>query len=513
MASNVKTHITVREDTCVETKPQDCGLIVFGASGDLARRKIYPALFSLSRRNLLPDNFYVLGFARTEMSDDSFRDLVQEAVGSGGDQAAAGEFIKNFRYVSGEYTDLATYSKLQAACNRCAEDFCTRGSRIFYLALPPQLVGPVVDNLAASGLSRQVDDQDWARVICEKPFGRDLESALALHDRLRANLEPDQIYRMDHYLGKETVQSILMFRFANAIFEPIWNRRYIRSVEITAAETIGVGHRAGYYEGAGLLRDMFQNHMLQMTALVGMEPPISFQADQVRDERVKLLRSIRPFPLDKLGSWIVRGQYIGGRIGEETAVGYRQEKGVAPDSQVETFVAAKVMIDNWRWQGVPFFLRSGKRLAEKRSEIAITFRRPPHSMFAAFSAHELPANVLVLNVQPREGVSLSIQAKQPGPKNCMATLSMDFDYREVFGVDPPDAYQRLILDCMLGDQTLFWRRDGVEAAWRLLTPVLDVWAEDPELCPMHFYEAGSWGPPQAARLMTEIGLPCRLEQL
>ena len=365
--------------------------------------------------------------------------------------------------------------------------------------------------ISSSGLiPKSEEGQPRFHLVVEKPFGRDLDSAIALDKELHRILSESQIYRIDHYLGKETVQNILMFRFANAVFEPIWNRRYVDHVQITVAETLGVEHRAGYFEETGLLRDMFQNHMMQMLALVAMEPPISFDADRVRDEKVKLMRSIRPFPLSEIGRCVIRGQYDAGSVDGVAVPGYRQEEGVASDSQVETFIAAKVFVDNWRWQGVPFYMRAGKRMARKISEIAIVFKRVPHSMFAPLSPDELSPNVLVLNVQPEEGISLTIQAKQPGARLCVDPLTMDFRYQEIFGVELPDAYERLLLDCMLGDQTLFWRSDGIEAAWSLVTPVLRKWEENVESCPLAFYKAGSWGPDESDAMLQGDGRQWRV---
>jgi glucose-6-phosphate 1-dehydrogenase len=520
MNGDVHLQVDIDDLSCVEVRAEDCGLVIFGASGDLAHRKLFPALFALFRRGLLPDNFFLLGFARSDMSDEAFRAGIVESI----QQAEPGyspdqinDFAGKCRYVSGAYDDPGAYEKLSEAMHRCDQDFaCSRPNRVFHLATPPQLVSTIVRRLGAAGLTMEPEDgageYPWARVVIEKPFGRDLPSALAMDSDLRQTLRQRQIYRMDHYLGKETVQTILMLRFANAVFEPIWNRRYIDFVQITVAEGLGVEHRAGYYDQIGCWRDMFQNHMLQMLSLVAMEPPISFEADAVRDEKIKLMRSIRPFPTENLNQWIVRGQYGPGFIDGQEVVGYRDEKGVSPDSTTETFVAAKFYVDNWRWQGVPFFLRSGKRLSRRLSQIVITFKKPPLAMFRSASGGDLPANVLVLRVQPDEGLSLRLEAKEPGTRVCLGTLEMSFKYREVFGVDPPEAYQRLLHDVMLGDQTLFWRRDGVEAAWSLITPVLEIWEKDPEACPLHLYPSGSMGPAGSEELLSCQGY-CWLQPL
>ncbi|NDY41497.1 glucose-6-phosphate dehydrogenase [Dissulfurirhabdus thermomarina] len=487
---------------CLEDRPPPCGVVIFGASGDLAHRKLLPALFALHRRGLLPPAFFVLGCARSPLGDDGFRERVRATLRARFPDRPAGAvraFADRHAYLSGDYDDPAFYRRLGERLAGLEAEAGTGGNRLFYLAVPPGVAPRIIEGLGAAGLAREEGRGGaWARVVAEKPFGRDLASALALDERLHRVLSERQIYRIDHYLGKETVQNILMFRFANAIFEPVWNRRYVDHVQITVAEAAGVEHRAGYYEGAGCLRDMFQNHMLQMLSLVAMEPPASFGADRVRDEKVKLLRAVRPFPPEELGRWLVRGQYGPGGTGDDRVAGYREEPGVAPDSRVETFVAARLLVDNWRWKGVPFYLRSGKRLARRVSEIAITFKEVPHSMFEGLVPAEPAPNVLVLNVQPEEGVALSIQTKKPGPKSCLTILSMDFSYRDVFGVEMPEAYERLLLDCMLGDQTLFLRHDDMEVAWSLLTPVLEAWAEErPGVGEVYPYEPGSWGPAAA----------------
>ncbi len=496
-----------RGAVCEEIRPKPCGLVIFGASGDLTHRKLIPALFSLFRRNLLPPEFFILGCARTQMTDEEFQQKVRDAIASRFEDVSTEDldtFARRCAYYSGDYTATETYTALSERLKQLDQEHSIGGNRIFYLATPPTLYSIVANHLSSAGLTSEPESgHSYVHLVVEKPYGRDLESAIALDRDLLNSLSERQIYRIDHYLGKETVQNILMFRFANAVFEPIWNRRYVDHVQITVAESLGVEHRAGYFEQAGLLRDMFQNHMLQMLTLVAMEAPISFNADRVRDERVKLMRSIKPFPLDDLNDCIIRGQYASGSIDGAEVPGYRQEPGVAADSPVETFIAAKVFIDNWRWQGVPFYMRAGKRLGRKISEIAIVFKRVPYSMFAPLSQDELTPNVLVMNVQPEEGIALTIQAKHPGAKLCMNSLTMDFRYETVFGVELPDAYERLLLDCMLGDQTLFWRSDGIEASWSLVTPILEKWAA--EGCPLTFYESGSWGPREADNLLERDG--------
>jgi glucose-6-phosphate 1-dehydrogenase len=499
---------SVRGEFCIENRPAPGGIVIFGASGDLTSRKLIPALFNLFRRRLLSERFFVLGCGRSEMDDDAFRlrlrdDLNRFVKNVRTEQADA--FLKRCYYQAGIYDGPDLYDllavRLQELDARCG----TLGNHLFYLAIPPSLYAPVVARLGRADLTAQGErGRPWVRAIIEKPFGRDLASALDLDRELHKTLTEDQIYRIDHYLGKETVQNILMFRFANTIFEPVWNRRYIDHVKITVAETVGVGHRAGYYEQAGALRDMFQNHMLQMLALVAMEPPASFNADRVRDEKVKLLRSIRPFGAETGEQWFVRGQYAAGTQEGKLTRAYREEEGVAADSSVETFLALKLMVDNWRWEGVPFYLRSGKRMARRLSEIAITFKPVPHSMFSPIRPGELAPNVLVLNVQPEEGISLTMQAKHPGPKLCMASLDMDFLYSEVFEEQPGDAYERLLLDAMLGDQTLFVRHDDREVAWSLFTPTLERW-EAGGGGAIHPYDPGSWGPAASDALLARDG--------
>ena len=490
------------QDTlCTEQNPEPGVLVIFGASGDLARRKLFPALWALCRRGLLCAGARIIGCARHEYTTGSFRAELATALNvPAAEQEAFSGFLNRIEYCRlPTYDGEAGYRELGAALEVCDRQAGAPLPRTFYLATPSALYREIVPQLAAARLLAAVPGSAaWRHVVFEKPFGYDTASAEELDALLHRHLSEDQIYRIDHYLGKDTVQNILLLRFANLLFEPVWNFHYIDQVQITVAEELGVESRAGYYEQAGLLRDMFQNHMLEMLSMVAMECPAAFSADAVRDEKLKLLRSIRPFDCDRLGHEVVRGQYTAGN----GMAGYRQEPGVAPDSTTETFVALRLWIDNWRWHGVPFYLRSGKRLTRRESEIVVVFKPVPHSIFAPLRARDLQPDVLRLRVQPEEGMGLTLQAKKPGPKLCMGALTLNYNYREAGG-EPLSAYARLLLDCQLGDQTLFIRSDIIAAAWRLFQPVLDTWRDRPELSSLQEYPAGSRGPAAADRLLAE----------
>jgi glucose-6-phosphate 1-dehydrogenase len=504
----IQPSLSSQDIICAETPAPPNAMVAFGASGDLAHRKLIPSIFNIFAQDLLDEKFYFLGCGRTKLTDEDFRETAQQAIRESHSSASVKDlnaFTEKLYYVDGDYNDAAFYESIKAKLVLLDRKHKIDGCHIFYLAVPPLLYTLIVEHLGRSTLScaAESDSKQRARLIVEKPFGKDLQSAVELNDKIRRCFNESQIYRIDHYLGKESVQNILMFRFANTIFEPVWNRDYVDHIQITIAESIGIEHRGSYYDKAGALRDIFQNHMLQMLALVAMEPPASFEADSIRDERVKLLRSIRPFNLGELDSLIVRGQYSPGVISGKQVVGYKDEPGIDPQSKTETFVAAKLFVDNWRWNGVPFYLRTGKRLAHKDTEIAITFKQVPHSMFTSAGLDDMSANVLALQIQPEEGLSLQFQAKRPGSKICMSTLNMNFNYKNVFLVDMPEAYQRLLLDCMVGDQTLFNRYDSVEIAWQLLMPVLQRWEND-DSAPYE-YPAGSESFPQADKLIESDG--------
>ncbi len=490
--------------------PQPCTMVIFGASGDLTRRKLLPALYNLALEGWLPSGFSVVGYARGDTTDDTFRGQMKEAVNTFSRRrpvqpTAWDAFSQGISFIAADFQDPSGYDKLKKQLDELDDTRGTEGNRVFYLATPPQFDPDIIRQLGRVGLNRSgKNGQGWARIVVEKPFGHDLESAKALNHELLQVFREDQIYRIDHYLGKETVQNILVFRFANGIFEPVWDRRYVDHVQITVAESVGVENRASYYEGAGALRDMVQSHMLQLLNLVCMEPPVAFDADAVRDEKVKVLRALRPMDPDKSAANTVRGQYGAGWVAGKRVPGYREEPGVAPDSLTETYVALKLFVDNWRWEGVPFYLRHGKRLPKRTTEIAIQFKQAPHLLFRSTQDNPLEPNVLTMHIQPDEGISLRFSSKVPGASMEIRPVHMDFLYGSSFTVESPDAYERLILDCMLGDSTLFTRRDEVEAEWTFITNVLEGWSYEPRPS-FPNYDAGSWGPAAADALIEGDG--------
>ncbi len=495
-------------DRCRLTEPLDpFTIVIFGATGDLTDRKLIPALFNLYTHQGLPEQFTIVGCGRTRLTDHEFRNRLKKIplTSKPPDKDQWDAFTNHLHYRAIDYDDPSRYADLADTLAALNKKVDTGNNRIFYLALPPSLYQPVARRIGKAGLSREnTDGHGWSRLVVEKPFGRDLETAIQLNQGIRDYFKEHQIFRIDHYLAKETVQNVLMFRFANAIFEPVWNRQYIDFVTIKAIETLGVAHRAGYYEQAGVLRDMFQNHMMQLLALVAMEPPSRFKAEQVRDERVKVFRSLRPFTAQNVADQLVLGQYGPGKIDGKDVPAYRREVSVDPKSLTPTFARITAFIDNWRWQGVPFYLISGKRLKEKSTEISIQFKDVPVSMFRRVLGEHISANRLTLGIYPDEKITLTFQTKQPGAKVCLRPVTMNFDYQQAGEGPILDAYEKVLMDCILGDQMLFWRQDGIERCWSFLTPILSAC----ETCEdrgrrLHFYSAGSWGPEAAWGIVPE----------
>ncbi len=492
-----------RVESCEIEVPRSAALIIFGASGDLARRKLLPSLYRLYKSGLLLTNFFILGTSLVELTTEQFRetmrDAVQKAFPHDFTPPVWDEFASHLYYSAFRYDDPSAYgTSLRDLLPDLERRHKTGGNRIFYLAIPPTVFEEVVHNLGAAGLARE--ERGCSHLVIEKPFGRDLDTARKLNRLVHTYFKEHQVYRIDHYLAKETVQNILMFRFANSIFEPLWNRRYVDHVQITAAETLGVEHRAGYYEQAGVIRDMFQNHVFQLLCLVAMEPPAVFLADRVQDEKAKVLRSLRRPAVASAAEDVVIGQYAEGRIDDRDAAAYRQEEGVAADSRTPTFAAMKVFIDNWRWNGVPFYLRSGKRLAARKTEIAVHFREVPHSMFPDSVSGPIAPNTIVLGIQPDEGMRLTFQTKEAGTKVCLSPVEMLYSYPRGVSLD---AYEWVLLDCMLGDHMLFMREDSVELAWSMITPIIEQLNAKREAIP--FYPSGSDGPVEAMRLLARDG--------
>ncbi|MGB9455881.1 MAG: glucose-6-phosphate dehydrogenase [Bryobacteraceae bacterium] len=482
--------------------------VIFGGAGDLTWRKLMPALFDLSQSHSIPAHFAIIAVDRVELSEDALRKRLHEGVrkfarsGKAAAKAKAwNEFSRHIRYLHGDFKAHATYTELRHQCASLEKEWGAKAQRIFYMATPPFLFGEIPPFLNYAGLAA---DRERSRIVIEKPIGHDLESAQALSRTLANDFQESQIFRIDHYLGKETVQNILAFRFANPLFEPIWNRRYVDYVTITVAEEVGVEHRGGYYDGAGALRDMVQNHLLQLLCLVAMEPMVSFDADEIRNKKVDVLHAVRPIRLDAVHEVTVRGQYDKGWIRGKKVRAYREEDGVPPDSQTETFAALRLFVDNWRWQDVPFYLRTGKRLPRQVSEIAIQFRAVPHQTFPNEATIDWQPSRLVMSIQPDEGIVLRFQAKRPGPTMILQPVDMQFSYRNSFAIPSPEAYVTLLWDVINNDATLFMRADQVEAAWRLLTPVLEAWSTSP---PNDFpnYSGGTWGPDSTQGLLVQQG--------
>jgi glucose-6-phosphate 1-dehydrogenase len=494
-------HNPLREGLEQERVPDPSCLVIFGASGDLTQRKLIPALYSLAHEGLLAAGQCIIGFARSEISDEAFRESMRKACDQHArtrpvDDAVWESFARGLFYVSGDFGDRDAYSRLRERMEEFDRTRGTGGRRLYYLAIPPQLFGPVSDRLGEQGMVNDPENEGpYTRVIIEKPFGHNLATARELNRIAVTTFRERQVFRIDHYLGKETVQNLLVLRFANGIFEPFWNRQYVDHVQLTVAESLGVEKRGGYFDSAGITRDIIQNHLLQLLALVAMEPPVAFEANAVRDEKVKVLNALRP-----IDSW-VRGQYVEGSVLGGHAAAYRDEEKVDPKSRTETYAALEVFLDNWRWAGVPFYVRAGKRMPKRVTDISIHFRQAPHPLFGRLGLKMNP-NVLTIRIQPDEGISMKFDSKLPGPAIRTAPVTMEFRYATSFGAEPPEAYERLLLETMLGDATLFARRDEIETAWRWLDPLLERWAAEGEPDP---YPAGTWGPPSADALIEKDG--------
>lgn len=500
----------LRQGLLRSRRPQPFTMIIFGAAGDLAHRKLFPALYNLMIDQWLPPALNVVGFARAPYDDDSFGQEVEQSIQQYSRRPFDAGLFRSFtdlHYIAGDFQDDNAYRTLKDLLAAIEKRTDGNGNVLFYLATPPAFYSVIANKLGEYGLTKSPRPDGWVRIIVEKPFGRDLDSAAALNQELHKVFDESQIFRIDHYLGKETVQNILVFRFANGIFEPLWNRQYIDHVQFTVSESLGVAGRGTYYDHAGALRDMVQNHMLQLVSLIAMEPPVSFEADAVRDEKVKVLRAIHPFSTRDVLEHTVRGQYDAGLVDGIPVTGFLDEPDIASDSRTESFVALRLMIDNWRWAGVPFYLRSGKRLPKRATEIAIQFKRAPHRFFSQTDTPELEPNLLTLKIQPDEGISLRFGAKVPGPQIRVQTVNMEFLYGTSFADAPPEAYERLLLDAMIGDSTLFTRKDEVEAAWTLVTSILNGWARSK--APIPAYESGSWGPREADDLINRDGFEWR----
>lgn len=488
-------------------KAEPCTMVIFGAAGDLTKRKLLPALYNLAKQKFLPEEFAVVGFARDKISTEEFRQRMEDSVKEFGtakiEKSILDWLTERIYYCLGDFNSEASFKQLKKVLDDVEEKHNTRGNYFFYQAAPPSFFGEIVRQLDKIKLTRE-EEGKWRRFVFEKPFGRDLESARALNEELRTYLRENQIFRIDHYLGKETVQNILVFRFGNSIFEPIWNRNYVDHVQITVAEKVGVETRGGYFDTAGSLRDMVPNHIFQLITLTTMEPPVSFDGNAFRDEQAKILRAINPFSPEDVLHETVRGQYGEGAMADKQVPAYRSEQNVAPDSKTETFVALKIQIDNWRWAGVPIYVRTGKRMATRHTDITVQFKQAPLMLFRETEIEKLTTNRIVINIQPDEGITLHFGAKIPGLNLEMGAVDMDYNYSEHFAAAQKTGYERLLFDCMIGDLTLFQRGDMTELAWEVIQPILDVWSALP---PRDFpnYQAGSWGPTEADELLLKEG--------
>ena len=484
-----------------------CTMVIFGAGGDLTKRLLIPALYNLKAGDLLPNEFSLIGFSGNKFSTEQFRETLSKEIREFAtvkvDDKTWDWFSERIEYVQGDFGDPAAYKRLADTIAKADQKHSAKGNCLFYLAVAPRFFGIVIKQLGDAGLVNE-EGGKWRRVIIEKPFGRDLESAHALNIDIKKVLEERQIYRIDHYLGKETVQNLLAFRFSNGIFEPIWNSRYIDHVQITASETIGVEDRGGYYDDAGALRDMVPNHVMQLIAMMAMEPPYSFDADAIRDEKAKVVHAIAPIKPEEAMQYAVRGQYSAGTLDGKPCAAYRSEPNVKPDSNTETYAALKLFVDNWRFAHVPFYVRTGKRLKRRLTEIAVQFKRAPFTLFRDTAVEKTMPNLLVIHIQPDEGISLGFSAKIPGPTMKLGQVDMNFKYADYFGAAPSTGYETLILDCMIGDPTLFQRDEMVEAGWRIVTPLLHLWTASPAR-EFPNYPAGSWGPKEADQLLERDG--------
>lgn len=506
---------TTASSTTTAAKAEPCILVIFGATGDLTARKLLPALYNLSKEGQLPENFACVGFARRDKSHEQFRGEMHEAIDKFSrtkpvDSKLWESFSNRLYYHRSEFDDDKGYDSLREFLAKLDETHGTKGNRVFYMSTQPSFFPTVIEKLSQHKLiyDTHIESEKWSRVIVEKPFGEDLESAIALQKHITKYLSESQVYRIDHYLGKETVQNLLVFRFANSIFESVWNNHHIDNIQITVAEDMGIGTRGRFWEEAGMMRDIVQNHMMQLLSLVAMEPPGNLSAHAIHDEKVKVLQAIRPIATDQMDLYAIRGQYGPGTIEDKGVKGYRQEENVSPTSNVETYVALQLFVDTWRWAGVPFYLRAGKRLAKRATEIAITFREAPGVLFQQHQK-EIRHNVLVIRIQPDEGIALRINCKEPGLNGSIQPVKMDFKYGSYFGATPPEAYERLICDCIMGDSTLFARDDEVIASWKLVTPILRHWEKE---IPTDFpnYQPGSWGPKAAEMMLSREGRAWRI---